>query len=50
MAFSLGARAGRLGVGSAEYLTGLENVVLFWHYVDVLWIFIFPMLYLMGRL
>lgn len=43
-------RRARLGVGSAEYLTGLENVGLFWHYVDVLWIFIFPMLYFMGRL
>jgi len=28
------------------YVIGLENVGLFWHYVDVLWIFIFPLLYL----
>lgn len=28
---------------------GLENVGLFWHLVDVLWIFIFPMIYLIGR-
>jgi nitric oxide reductase NorE protein len=28
---------------------GLENVGLFWHFVDVLWIFIFPLLYLVGR-
>ena len=28
------------------YTTGLENVGVFWHYVDVLWIFIFPLLYL----
>lgn len=34
---------------SRSYLTALENVGLFWHYVDVLWIFIFPMLYLVGR-
>jgi len=34
---------------SSRYLTGLENVGLFWHYVDVLWIFIFPVLYLVGR-
>lgn len=27
----------------------LENVGLFWHFVDVLWIFIFPLLYLVGR-
>lgn len=31
---------------SEKYVTGLENVGLFWHYVDVLWIFIFPLLYL----
>ena len=30
-------------------LTGLENIGLFWHFVDVVWIFIFPMLYLLGR-
>ncbi len=28
------------------YVVGIENVGLFWHYVDVLWIFIFPLLYL----
>ena len=33
-------------VDSRAYLTGLENSGLFWHYVDVLWIFIFPLLYL----
>ena len=32
-----------------SYQTQLENVGLFWHFVDVLWIFIFPMLYLVGR-
>jgi nitric oxide reductase NorE protein len=32
-----------------RYVTGLENVGLFWHYVDILWIFIFPLLYLVGR-
>lgn len=37
------------GIGTPGYLMGLENVGLFWHYVDVLWIFIFPMLYLLGR-
>jgi nitric oxide reductase NorE protein len=35
--------------GSADFRVSLENVGLFWHFVDVLWIFIFPMLYLMGR-
>ena len=36
-------------VTSDKYVTGLENVGLFWHYVDVLWVFIFPLLYLVGR-
>lgn len=30
-----------------RYTTGLENTGLFWHYVDILWIFIFPLLYLL---
>lgn len=40
------ARSSRNCLGSEKYVVGLENVGLFWHYVDVLWIFIFPMLYL----
>jgi len=39
----------RSRAGMAGYVTGLENVGLFWHFVDVLWIFIFPLLYLVGR-
>jgi nitric oxide reductase NorE protein len=39
----------RARAGTGRYLTGLENVGLFWHFVDVLWIFIFPLLYLVGR-
>jgi nitric oxide reductase NorE protein len=31
---------------SKTYTVGLENLGLFWHYVDILWIFIFPVLYL----
>lgn len=38
-------RAAR-GAGGKHFVTALENVGLFWHYVDVLWIFIFPLLYL----
>lgn len=37
------------GLGTEGYVTRLENVGLFWHFVDVLWIFIFPLLYLVGR-
>lgn len=38
----------RIGAEGREpsYLTKLENVGLFWHFVDVLWLFIFPMIYL----
>ena len=39
----------RACVKSAGYLAGLENVGLYWHYVDILWVFIFPLLYLVGR-
>jgi nitric oxide reductase NorE protein len=39
----------RLRVGTDRYVIGLENVGLFWHFVDVLWIFIFPLLYMVGR-
>jgi nitric oxide reductase NorE protein len=41
--------AAKSSLDSSRYLSGLENVGLFWHYVDVLWIFIFPLLYLVGR-
>lgn len=33
-------------ISSKKYLPGLENTGLFWHFVDVLWVFIFPLLYL----
>ena len=32
--------------GTADYTRKIENVGLFWHFVDILWLFIFPMLYL----
>jgi nitric oxide reductase NorE protein len=35
--------------GTVQFETQLENVGLFWHFVDVIWIFIFPLLYLVGR-
>jgi len=34
-------------VGSKQ-LVNIESVALYWHMVDLLWIFIFPLLYLMG--
>jgi nitric oxide reductase NorE protein len=33
---------------SPNFRKKMENVGLFWHFVDVLWLFIFPMLYLAG--
>jgi nitric oxide reductase NorE protein len=41
-------QAGSRGV-SAQSIVGLENVGLFWHFVDILWLYIFPLLYLIGR-
>jgi len=33
---------------SAEYYTPIEMTGLYWHLVDVIWIFLFPLLYLIG--
>jgi cytochrome c oxidase subunit III len=34
---------------SAAYNTPVELVGLYWHFVDIVWIFLFPLLYLVGR-
>jgi cytochrome c oxidase subunit 3 len=34
---------------SAEYHTPVEVIGLYWHFVDIVWIFLFPLLYLLGR-
>ena len=31
-----------------EYYAPLEMVGLYWHFVDIVWIFLFPLLYLVG--
>ena len=36
------------GEFNSEYFTPLENVGLYWHLVDLVWIFLFPLLYLIG--
>lgn len=36
------------GEFSSEYWTPLECVGLFWHLVDLIWIYLFPLLYLIG--
>jgi cytochrome c oxidase subunit 3 len=42
----LQARKGRYGPG---YHTPVEVSGLYWHFVDIVWIFLFPLLYLIGR-
>jgi hypothetical protein len=37
------------GTFSAEYYTPVEISGLYWHFVDIVWIFLFPLLYLLGR-
>ena len=32
----------------ADYYTPVESVGLYWHIVDIIWIFLFPLLYLIG--
>jgi cytochrome c oxidase subunit III len=34
---------------SPDYHTPVEMIGLYWHFVDVVWIFLFPLLYLLGR-
>jgi cytochrome c oxidase subunit 3 len=33
---------------NSKYYTGLEGVGIFWHIVDLIWIYLFPILYLIG--
>ena len=42
------ARARRDAFGP-RYYTPVEVVGLYWHFVDVVWVFLFPILYLVGR-
>ena len=42
----LQARKGRYG---PAYYTPVEVSGLYWHFVDIVWIFLFPLLYLIGR-
>lgn len=38
----------RKGEFNSEYYTPVEGVGLFWHLVDLIWIYLFPLLYLVG--
>jgi nitric oxide reductase NorE protein len=41
-------QAARLAKGEGKYLSRVENGAIYWHLVDLLWIFLFPILYLQG--
>jgi cytochrome c oxidase subunit 3 len=36
------------GAFNAEYNTPVDMTGLYWHFVDIVWIFLFPLLYLLG--
>ncbi len=40
---------GRKGNYSSDRHWGVEGTALYWHYVDVIWIFFYPALYLIGH-
>jgi cytochrome c oxidase subunit 3 len=40
------ARKGRF---TTEYMTPVDLTGLYWHFVDIIWIFLFPLLYLIDR-
>jgi cytochrome c oxidase subunit III len=37
------------GKYTPEYYTPVENAGLYWHFVDIIWIYLFPLLYLIDR-
>ncbi len=39
----------RRGEFTPEYNTPVDMVGLYWHFVDIVWIYLFPLLYLLGR-
>jgi cytochrome c oxidase subunit 3 len=44
--FTVQAHRGRF---SQEYFTPIDIIGLYWHFVDIVWIFLFPLLYLISR-
>lgn len=42
-------RLGRRGMFSAERHWPVEAAAVYWHFVDVVWVFFYPALYLIGR-
>src|SRR3546814_20322105 len=39
---------GKTKQADARYMTWLDSSAIYWHMVDLLWVFLFPMLYLQG--
>jgi cytochrome c oxidase subunit 3 len=37
------------GAYTSGHVTFVENFGLYWHFVDIIWIFLFPLLYLISR-
>ena len=37
------------GLFTPQYNTPVENIGLYWHFVDIVWIYLFPLLYLIDR-
>jgi cytochrome c oxidase subunit III len=37
------------GAYTQGHMTTIENFGLYWHFVDIVWIFLFPLLYLISR-
>ncbi len=42
------AHRGEFTGGSPNYVAPIENFGLYWHFVDIVWIFLFPLLYLIN--
>jgi cytochrome c oxidase subunit III len=40
---------GLMGAFTPEYYNPVENVGLYWHFVDLVWIYLFPLLYLISH-
>jgi cytochrome c oxidase subunit 3 len=48
LCLGLAVLAGR-GAFTPEHHPAVEIVGLYWHYVDIVWLFLYPLLYLAGR-
>ena len=38
-----------MGAFTPSYYSPVENVGLYWHFVDLVWIYLFPLLYLISK-